>query len=217
LKDINAYKFMDGTNLAAIFSAYKSVTGNMVVGNIIVNGNVNEESGYLALSAINYGSSLESQITLSALTSDDAYINIATTKLTIPAADITIGLSAYSVLNPAGIIYPGTWTPDLFKTINITEATAYLSNYYRIGDKVHFDGVVAIDPTAAGAILLGISLPIASNFTTSLCLNGIAVNVNSEVARLFADSTNKRISLQGVVTGTGGIAWGFHGSYRIVS
>jgi hypothetical protein len=130
--------------------------------------------------------------------------------------DITIGHDGNAILNALGVIYPGTWTPELTKTTNIAAATAYLSNYFRIGDKVHFDGVVAIDPTAAGAILLGISLPIASNFTTSLCLSGTAANVNSEVARLFADSTNKRMSLQGVVTGTTNIAWGFHGSYRIV-
>lgn len=61
-------------------------------------------------------------------------------------------------------IYGTTYTPTLSNTTNIDSSTAFLSQYNRVGNVVTVSTRVEIDATALANTVLGISLPIASNF-----------------------------------------------------
>lgn len=90
----------------------------------------------------------------------------------------------------------GTYTPTLTNVTNISASTAYACNYMRVGRTVTVSGKVDIDQTSPGAIELGISLPIASDFTAEEQCCGTAVgNQNGDdPCYIKADATNNRAS-----------------------
>lgn len=96
-----------------------------------------------------------------------------------------------------GLAPTGTYTPTLFNTTNIDSSTAFLSQYIRIDNMVFVTGLVGIDATAAGgtASTLGMSIPIASAFSSAIQLGGTAAaaDVNGSI-RVSADATNDRAS-----------------------
>lgn len=73
-----------------------------------------------------------------------------------------------------GWTYPpnDVYTPTLTNTTNITSSTARPCQYVRVGRMVIVSGSVSITPTATGATLLLMSLPIASNFANNYELGG---------------------------------------------
>lgn len=94
----------------------------------------------------------------------------------------------------------GTYTPTLTNTTNIAASTARLASWTRVGNVVTVAGQLDIDPTAAGAVLLGISLPIASNFTTAYQLGGTgsSIAIANESYGIEADATNDRASMKNI-------------------
>lgn len=70
----------------------------------------------------------------------------------------------------------GEYTPTLTNTTNVAASTAYLCQYTRIGDNVTVTGAVAIDPTAVGATVLRVSLPITTAMSSDKDLSGVAVS-----------------------------------------
>lgn len=93
----------------------------------------------------------------------------------------------------------GTYTPTLYNTTNVAASTARLATYYRVGNTVTVSGQLDIDPTSTlTATLLGISLPIASAFTTAYQLGGTAcaTAIAGMSAGIEADATNDRASLK---------------------
>jgi hypothetical protein len=94
----------------------------------------------------------------------------------------------------------GTYTPTLSNTTNVAASTAFACQYMRVGNTVTVSGTVTIDPTSAGAAtLLGISLPIASNFTAQEQCAGVAYKSNLDGDQvggaIIADTTNNRAEL----------------------
>jgi hypothetical protein len=83
--------------------------------------------------------------------------------------------AAQQALIAAGIA-SSTWTPTLTNTTNLDASTAYQGQYIRFGNTVTCSGKVDVDPTAAAATVLGISLPIVSNFGATEDCAGTAVN-----------------------------------------
>ena len=127
---------------------------------------------------------------------------------------LTIGRTA--VTAPAatdGNVFSGTYTPTLTNTTNIDASTAYTCQYMRVGNVVTVSGRVDIDPTAAGIITLGMSLPIASNFATAQQMGGTYSSGGGSVnvGRISADVTNDRASFEGPVVAI--INTGFHFSF----
>jgi hypothetical protein len=98
----------------------------------------------------------------------------------------------------AGNLCSGTYTPSLTNTTNIAaSAVSGKWKYIRVGNIVHVFGSVTIDPTAAGEIVLGISLPITTNLAASTDLNGVGLCYVSSSAIgvpgfLDGDTTNER-------------------------
>lgn len=112
-----------------------------------------------------------------------------------------------------------TYTPTLSNTTNVAASTAFVCQYLRVGNTVTVSGKVNIDPTAAGATLLGISLPIASAFTSDEELCGTAAlsgGASQESGAIYADATNDRASLSFYAVTTSNSAWYFTFTYRVI-
>ena len=133
---------------------------------------------------------------------------------------ILVRYRPYSIVGPAGatvrttggsaisstygnswdpVLY-GTYTPSLFSVTNVAASTPRLSTYIRVGNTVTVHGQCDVDPTGAGATELGISLPIASAFTTAFQCGGAAAStgVAGFSAGIDADATNDRARMRWV-------------------
>lgn len=89
----------------------------------------------------------------------------------------------------------GTYTPTLTNGTNVAASTLNADFMYsRLGNTVTVAGSVQVDPTAAGSCTLGISLPIASAFTSSYDLNGNGTSPGQYPGSVIADDTNDRAS-----------------------
>lgn len=97
----------------------------------------------------------------------------------------------------------GTNTPTLTNSTNVAASTSNTAFYIRVGDIVTVHGRVDIDPTSAGTnTVLGISLPVASNFTAAADLAGLCTNSGGmSRCQINADDTNDRASLAMIPTG----------------
>ncbi len=125
---------------------------------------------------------------------------------------------------------PGTWAPNtpvlvsgtyittLTGVANVTGTTAYTCQYMRVGDVVTVSGQLEVDPTASPVLTqLGISLPIASNFTGQAQCGGTAGSdgVNT-VGVIYGDAANNRAELAFVSFGTTSVSFRFSFTYRIL-
>lgn len=117
-----------------------------------------------------------------------------------------------------GQLASGTYTPTLTNVTNISASTAYVCQYMRVGSVVTVSGKVDIDATSAGAVELGMSLPIASNFSAEENCGGVASCDSSgeDPMAIFADFTNDRATFQANKTGTSNHGHHFTFTYRII-
>ena len=133
---------------------------------------------------------------------------------------VTLGDAAADTLTfngtPAGQIVSGTYPPTLTKVTNVAESTAYSSMYMRIGDLVHVDTIMEIDPTATGLCRVGISLPIASNFAAVADCLGVVVQTNGDAGRIIADVTNDRADLYITASNAANLGYCAQFTYRIL-
>lgn len=117
-----------------------------------------------------------------------------------------------------GTVVVSTYTPTLTNTTNIAASTAYSCQYVRVGNFVTVSGRVDVDPTAAGQVVLGISLPVASNFANANELGGAAASpaVAGQSAALLADAANDRATMEWIAVDVANRAMYFTFSYRII-
>jgi hypothetical protein len=114
-------------------------------------------------------------------------------------------------------ITSGTYTPTLTNTTNITASTANADTmYFRVGSIVHVAGRVDIDPTGTGTVVLGISLPIASNFSSENQCAGTAYSDQDDAAAIDGSTANDTAILDGAVTDTTNESWSFTFTYRVI-
>jgi hypothetical protein len=117
----------------------------------------------------------------------------------------------------------GTYTPTLTNSINITGSTSGVAQWMRVGNVVTVScGNINIDPTTSGGVAsqVGISLPIASNFTVDVQCGGTAIgrsNVPFQVGQIYADTANDRAALDFVTTSdVSPEQWSFQFTYVVV-
>jgi hypothetical protein len=111
----------------------------------------------------------------------------------------------------------GTWTPTLTNTTNIAASTNAICQFTLVGNVVTFSGTCSIDPTATGSVVLGISLPVPSNFATAVQAGGtLNANDGTIVGAITSDSTNDRLTMTGNASGTANVSCSFSGSYLVV-
>lgn len=94
-------------------------------------------------------------------------------------------------------VYAGTYTPTLYNTANVAATTAYKCTYMRVYNTVTVSGRIDLDPTTTATLTrVGISLPVASNFTTANeCAGTAAAHDVREAAAVRSDATNDRAEL----------------------
>jgi len=117
----------------------------------------------------------------------------------------------------------GTYTPTMTTGANIVSASALPGNYQRVGNTVYVSGQSAVVTTAATntASVLGVSLPIASNFAATTDCAG---NANRQAASgtaysagtVIGDVANDRaqIDFNSTQTTSSIMAWTF--SYVVI-
>lgn len=115
----------------------------------------------------------------------------------------------------------GTYTPTLTNTTNIDASTAYTCQWIRVGNVVMVSGRVDIDPTAASAIEMGMSLPIASDLANIYELAGTGCSDRSQgggtpEVTFEADTTNNRAKVEGLGSSTINTAVVFQFMYTVL-
>lgn len=156
--------------------------------------------------------------------SSDGYFGLGITS-PVCKLDVVGGIktSQTGVTSPAttdGNIFSGTYTPTLTNTTNISASTAYQCQYMRVGSVVTVSGMVDIDPTSGGgggAFTLGVSLPIASNFSAKQNLSGTFIEqADTGTGAIYADFTNDRATFYGRGGTIANASWSFTFTYRII-
>lgn len=131
------------------------------------------------------------------------------------------GTSAtFSSTISASNLTSGTYTPTLTNVTNVTSSTAYSIHYSRIGNEVTVSGKVDVTPTTTGTATVGISLPIASNFTatTNAAGSGGTGDAGSivDTGIISGDVTNDRANLKFYVNSTFSVTIGFTFMYTVL-
>jgi hypothetical protein len=128
------------------------------------------------------------------------------------------GTQLMSTISDLPTLAAGTYTPTLTNTTNVAASTAYQAQYLRVGATVTVSGKVDIDPTAAGQVQLGISIPVVSNFgaTEDLAGTASAIAVAGQCAGVYADAANDRATLEFITTDTSNRAMFFTFTYQII-
>lgn len=139
----------------------------------------------------------------------------ADTRLAIGAAD-TVLVSDGTDPSWGLTVKSGTYTPSLTNTTNLAASTARTCMYIQVGNIVQVAGDIDVDPTSTGNIVLGISLPIASNFTTVEDAAGTAGVVNgSSDGVVEADPTNDRLTATFAMGTASNSTFCFTAMYRV--
>lgn len=111
----------------------------------------------------------------------------------------------------------GVYTPTLFNVTNLDGSAEFECQYMRVGNTVTVSGQVNINPTGAGPIELGISLPIASNFgTTRDCAGTSACLAFLEAMVIHGDITDNRAVLAGIAQDISNHGQIFIFTYRVI-
>lgn len=113
----------------------------------------------------------------------------------------------------------GGYTPTLTNSTNVAASTTGGCQYLQVGSVVTVSGQLSVDPTAASTdTVIYISLPIASNFTSSRNAAGSAAsiqNIYGEVGGILGDTVNDRFELRLFPTSTANQSYSFHATYFV--
>jgi hypothetical protein len=207
---VNILKFIYGAHAPTQLMGAYNADGDAVYTQLLSQGNADERAAVINLQAKNTGGDKVPNILITAPVAGNSTIFL-------DANDIRIcGNSPTDTLNAGGIIYSDTYTPTLYNTTNVAASTPQVTHYARIGNFVMVSGVVAIDTTTTGTSVLGMSLPIASAFSSAIQLGGTGALNTNEVARLRADVTNDRVLWEWTAVATANVSWAFSFGYLIV-
>lgn len=115
--------------------------------------------------------------------------------------------------------HSGEYTPTLTNGANVAASTPHISNYVRVGNYVVVAFAIDVDPTLAGptATALGISLPIASDFSlsTDCAGSGVSGAVFAQAGMVSGDAANNRAQLDFVANSLANVAFIGTFVYRI--
>jgi len=111
----------------------------------------------------------------------------------------------------------GTYTPTLSNSLNIASSTSAVCQYIRVGSVVTVSGTISVtcQNGVGNSTILGISLPIASDFTTGAELGGAGQHNNSAVG-ITASTANNRADVSWFSGTTSTVSLPFTFTYRIV-
>lgn len=113
------------------------------------------------------------------------------------------GLALDEVLNASGLA-AGTYAPTCTAVANV-DATSAVANftYMRVGNSVVVSGNLNADATALGAAQIRVTVPVASDFTSTGDLSGIGgVQGSDDVVVFLADTVNNACDVSWTANGT---------------
>lgn len=112
------------------------------------------------------------------------------------------------------------YTPTLTAVANVAASTPLICQYIQLGSQVIVSGAVDVDPTAGATLTqLGISLPVATTFTSSVQCAGTAAApaVASYVGAIIGDVANSRAELDfTTVADVANRRWTFQCQYQVL-
>lgn len=124
---------------------------------------------------------------------------------------------------PTGKLTSNTYTPTLTNGNDIASSSAFVCQYGRLGDFVIVSGRVTLTTSSdiADQFELGMSLPIASNFSAANQLGGTGADSTTQTTvrtvDISADTTNDRASFKGRVTvGATPFTYSFLFAYQVI-
>lgn len=122
------------------------------------------------------------------------------------------------LVNELSLVTSGTYTPTLTEVANLDASTAYACQWLRVGNVVTVSGAVDVNPTTTTTLTrLGLSLPVASNFGSTVHCGGVAYAVGLvEGAAIFADITNDRAEIRWTAADVGVFQLCFTFTYRVI-
>lgn len=179
-------------------------------------------------------STVKGQIRLVKLADPTKWIIFNVTAVAAPAGyrNITVAVVAASSASPfadadslallftrngdLGSASSSTYTPTLTNVTNLDASTASELTYGRFGDMGFISGRVAMDPTAAALTSLGMSLPVASDFTSAAQAGGTFAHQSGVGGAISADVTNNRLSFDFTPTSTANLTYYFIAAYRVL-
>lgn len=161
---------------------------------------------------------------------DKAYLTITTgaarKELTLNDAALTSGVTPVATTNGRltdGLtLAQGTYTPTLTGVTNVSSTTAFTCQFMRVGSVVTVSGKISVTPTTNNTqTILGVSLPIASNFAAEENCGGLAHTLNNTAAdqhgaSIYADATNDRATFNYYETHGSADLFTFTFTYRII-
>jgi len=154
----------------------------------------------------------------------DTNINLSLSAKGTGTVSATSGLSIArtAVTAPAasdGNVFSGTYTPSLTNTTNIASSTAAACQYMRVGNVVTVSGQVTIDPTAAGACNMKMTLPIASTFSSGRQASGTFATVTSgqsDQGSIIGDTAGAQFEFRFTAVNVASSIYAFHVTYQII-
>jgi hypothetical protein len=123
--------------------------------------------------------------------------------------DAIIEAPSFEALEGLEALASGEYTPTLTDVTNVAASALLGARFIRVGNQITVAFSVTIDPTAAAATELGISLPVASAIAATAEVIGLANSGETvgEPAIVIGDIANDRASLQFTAVGTGVVTW----------
>lgn len=136
------------------------------------------------------------------------------------ASEATFSVLRANALNTNGVLISGTYTPTLTGVANVAASTAYSTGYFRVGNTVTVYGQLDVDPTlgVSTTTQLGVSIPVASNFTATSQVggNGNSPSIATQSGGVYADATNDRAQLDFKAADPNNTTWYFNFSYQVL-
>lgn len=131
--------------------------------------------------------------------------------------DVAGSFQCDSITNDTGLA-AGTYTPTPVNITNAASSTGYVTNYMRVGSMVTLSGKITIDPTAAGAVVVEVPLPVASAFANNEDGGGAAnsPSVAGLSAACYAATANDRMGISWIAVDTASRDFYFTFTYRII-
>lgn len=113
------------------------------------------------------------------------------------------GAATKNGASAGGDVESGTYIPVVKNVLNVS-AVPFQFQFLRIGKVVTVSGRVDVDPTAAGATQVGISLPIATSIGKAEQCCGVAAcpSVAGQSASIQGDTAGNRALMQWVAVDT---------------
>lgn len=147
-------------------------------------------------------------------------INLQATAVQVNGQSVRDG-ALFTSIPTSGVLSYGTYTPTVTAGTNTSSMSAQLHKYTRIGAVVTVSGSASGTAGGAGALDFRITLPVASNFTTSFDALGAGASAQGGgavtdgiAARVEANTAADNAVIKSVAVGAGAIS--FHYTFQYI-